>query len=250
MIAQSRIKANGRNVAAKVAKARSGRRQVDRRISIAAGIVIGIALTVLVVIGPKTGSVDNLRESLLNYGPWAVAISAGLTVAQAIIAPLPGNVITITNALVFGPIWGSLLSWAATLLGASLCFMLAKTFGKPFAAKIVGGSLARAEEFFKKYGFYAMFAVRIMPFVPFDAISYGAGLVGVPFSRFLLATAVGIIPSILIYSYLGTMIAGFYWWVVLALLVLALVGIIAASRWERWLKPAPAAVRNNPVTTS
>lgn len=76
-----------------------------------------------------------------------------------------------------------------------------------------------------------MFIVRIMPFVPFDAVSYGAPLVGVPFSRFLLATAVGIIPSILVYSYLGTLIAGIYWWVLIGLLGAALVGIFAASRF-------------------
>ena len=69
-----------------------------------------------------------------------------------------------------------------------------------------------------------------MPFVPFDAISYGAPLVGVPFSRFLLATAVGIIPSILVYSYLGILIAGIYWWVLIGLLIAALVAIFAATR--------------------
>ena len=58
---------------------------------------------------------------------------------------------------------------------------------------------------------------------------------------FLLATAVGITPSILIYSYLGKFIAGIYWWVVVALLCAALVGIIAAARVIRKAaKPQPA----------
>src|SRR5437016_13015186 len=91
----------------------------------------------LLILGPKAGSVENLRHTLLAYGPWAIAISAGLMVGQAIIAPLPMNVVTITNALVFGPLWGGLLSWSTTVLGASLCFLLSKTFGKPFAHKIV-----------------------------------------------------------------------------------------------------------------
>src|SRR5215831_21074359 len=153
--------------------------------------------------------------------------------AAAIIAPLPMNVVTITNALVFGPLWGSLISWFSTVLGASLCFLLSKTFGKTFANKIVGSSIEKAERFFQKYGLHAMFLVRIMPFVPFDAVSYGAPLVGVPFSRFLLATAVGIIPSILIYSYLGKLIAGIYWWVLVALLCSALVGVLAAAQFIR-----------------
>jgi uncharacterized membrane protein YdjX (TVP38/TMEM64 family) len=213
---------------------------LNRWISFTAGTIIGVAIAVLLIVGPKAGSVDNLRLTLLNYGPWAaVAVSAGLMIAQAIIAPLPANVITITNSLVFGPIWGSILSWFTTVLGASLCFMLAKSFGKPFAGKIVGSPLQKAERFFKAYGLHAMFIVRMMPLVPFDAVSYGAGLVGVPFSRFLLATSVGIIPSILVYSYLGNLIAGIYWWVLIAMLSVSFVGIIAAARIFR--KPEPPA---------
>ena len=204
---------------------------MSRWISITAGIIIAIAITVLLVIGPRAGSVDNLRQTMLTYGPWAaVAISAGLMVGQAIIAPLPGNVITITNSLVFGPLLGSLLSWFTTVLGACLCFLLAKALGKPFAEKIVGNSVHRAERFFKTYGLHAMFFVRIMPFVPFDAVSYGAGLVGVPFSRFLLATSIGIVPSILIYSFLGGLIAGYYWWILVTILSISLAGVVAAAR--------------------
>jgi uncharacterized membrane protein YdjX (TVP38/TMEM64 family) len=69
-----------------------------------------------------------------------------------------------------------------------------------------------------------------MPFVPFDAISYGAPLVGVPFSRFLIATSIGIVPSVLIYSYLGKFIAGIYWWVLLGILTATLIAIVAAIR--------------------
>lgn len=211
---------------------------MNRWISFTAGTIIAVAIAVLLIVGPKAGSVDNLRLTLLNYGPWvAVAVSAGLMIAQAIIAPLPANIITITNSLVFGPILGSVLSWFTTVLGASLCFMLAKSLGKPFAGRIVGSQLQKAERFFKNYGLQAMFLVRMMPLVPFDAVSYGAGLVGVPFSRFLLATAVGIIPSILVYSYLGKLIAGIYWWVLVAMLSFSLVGVIAAAKVFRKRQP-------------
>jgi uncharacterized membrane protein YdjX (TVP38/TMEM64 family) len=204
---------------------------MTRWISVTAGIIVAVAITLLLVVGPTAGNAENLQNLLESYGPWAVVLSAGLTVAQAIIAPLPGNVITITNALVFGPLWGSLLSWMSTLLGSSICFLLAKRLGRPFADRIVGVPLQTAERFFKKYGLQAVFVVRIMPFVPFDAVSYGAGLVGVPFTRFLLATGVGIIPSVLVYSYIGTMIAGIYWWILMLLLTTSLVGIILASRF-------------------
>src|SRR5215468_6976122 len=139
---------------------------MSRWISITAAIIIAIALAMLLIIGPKAGSVENLRATMLASGRWSIAISIGLSVAQAIIAPLPMNVITITNALVFGPIWGGLLSWFSTVLGASLCFLLSKKFGKPFAQKIIGSSMEKAERFFQTYGLHAMFLVRMLPFIP------------------------------------------------------------------------------------
>jgi len=206
---------------------------MNRCISIVSVLIIAASIGVLLVVGPKVASVENLRTIMLSYGHWAVVISIGLMVGQAIIAPLPMNVVTITNSLVFGPVWGSLLSWFSTLLGASLCFLLSKTFGKNFARKVTGVSLGKAEDFFRKFGLHAMFLVRMMPGIPFDAISYGAPMVGVPFSRFLLATAVGIIPSILTYSYLSTFAARIYWWVLLGMLSAALVAIVAAMRLVR-----------------
>jgi uncharacterized membrane protein YdjX (TVP38/TMEM64 family) len=216
---------------------------MHRWITITAALIIVTALSMLMFLGPQVATVDNLRATMLAYGRWAIGISIGMMVAQAIIAPLPMNVVTITNALVFGPIWGSLLSWFSTVLAACLCFLLSRTFGRPFAHKIVGTSIQRAERFFKKYGLHAMFLVRMMPFVPFDAVSYGAPLVGVPFSRFLLATSIGIVPSILVYSFLGTIIAGIYWWVLIGLLSIALVGIIAASRLARTSATKPETVK-------
>jgi uncharacterized membrane protein YdjX (TVP38/TMEM64 family) len=204
---------------------------MNQWISITSAIILIAVLSVLLIVGPKAGNVDHLRTAMLASGPWAVGLSVVLMVGQAVIAPLPMNVVTITNALVFGPVWGSLLSWFSTVLGASLCFLLSKTFGKTFANKIAGSAIEKAERFFQAYGLQALFVIRIMPGVPFDAVSYGAPLVGVPYSRFLLATSVGIIPSILVYSYLGTFAAKFYWWVLMALLSAALIGIVAAARY-------------------
>lgn len=164
-------------------------------------------------------------------------------IAQAIIAPIPGNVITITNGLVFGPFLGSLLSWISILIGSSVCFLISKTLGKPFATRIAGNGLERAERFFKRYGLHAVFVVRIMPLVPFDGVSYAAGLVGVPFSKFIAATALGIIPSVIVYSYIGSIAVAAYSWILVSLLGLALVALVIVPRFMARRAPRPAIER-------
>jgi uncharacterized membrane protein YdjX (TVP38/TMEM64 family) len=169
-------------------------------------------------------------------------------IAQAIIAPLPANVITITNGLVFGPFWGGLFSWFSMLLASSVCFILSRTIGKRFATRFAGNSLENAELFFRKYGMQSVFLVRIMPFVPFDAVSYGAGLVGVPFTKFILATAIGIIPSIVVYSYIGTIVLGSYWWVLGGVAIVGTGVLFVGSRYLKKLAVIPA--RTLPATES
>src|SRR5215831_16908818 len=132
--------------------------QMSRWVGIIVAIVMLLAVGSLIKMGPFAGGVEHFRQQLLSYGPWAVVMSAGLMIAQSTIAPLPGNVVAITNGLIFGPVWGALLSWTTTLVGASICFLLSRKLGKPFAQKIVGSSLDRAESFFKKYGLHTMFA--------------------------------------------------------------------------------------------
>ena len=214
---------------------------MNRWVAIVLVFLLLIGVVAAARLGPATGGVVHFKERLQSYGPWAVAISACLMIAQSTIAPLPGNVVAITNGLVFGPLWGALLSWFSTLIGASICFILSRRLGKPFAQRIVGTSLDRAETFFKRYGLHTMFAMRIVPFMPFDAISYVAGLVGVPYPTFLLATAIGIVPSIIIYSYLGSMVMSAFWYILIAVVTAAIGGVVVALLAMRKSRNTPFA---------
>src|SRR5437016_12256615 len=111
---------------------------MKRWVGIVVASLLVVGLVLLIQIAPRVGGVEHLRKQLLDHGAWAVLISAVLMILQSTIAPLPGNVVAITNGMVFGPLWGGLLSWSTTLIGASICFALSRKLGKPFAEKIVG----------------------------------------------------------------------------------------------------------------
>jgi len=186
--------------------------KMNKKILIVAAVLVLVGFFLVIKASPFSGGIEHFRHQLLRHGPWAVVISTVLMIAQTTVAPMPGNPVAIVNGLVFGPLRGAALSWISSLIGASICFVLARTLGKPFVKKIVGPPLERAESFFGKYGLHMMFVARIVPFVPFDAISYIAGLAGVPYPVFLAATALGIAPSILMYSYLGSIATSSYWY--------------------------------------
>ena len=49
-----------------------------------------------------------------------------------------------------------------------------------------------------------VFITRLAPFISFDVISYAAGLTNLTFSRFFIATLMGIIPISFILAHLGS----------------------------------------------
>ncbi len=150
------------------------------------------------------------KDYLLGFGYWAPAVSAVLMVFQSVVAPLPAFVLTFTNGLMFGWAWGTLLSWSSAMLGAALCFWIARSLGRPVVEKLVGGSKALevSDIFFSRFGSRAILVSRLLPFISFDIISYAAGLTPVSFWKFLLATGIGQLPATLIYSYLGQNLTG------------------------------------------
>ena len=49
---------------------------------------------------------------------------------------------------------------------------------------------------------------RLLPFMSFDIVSYAAGLTGMGFWGFFIATGIGQLPATIVYSYVGGMLTG------------------------------------------
>jgi uncharacterized membrane protein YdjX (TVP38/TMEM64 family) len=210
------------------------------------GVRSGIDPAVRALSAPDARTaVEAFRAYVLGFGAWAPAVSAALMVLQAVVAPLPAFVITFANGAVFGWAWGALLSWSSATAGAALCFWIARALGRPPVERLLGGGavLDAADRFFARYGKAAILLARLLPFVPFDAISYGAGLTSTRLGAFLVATAIGQLPATLLYSYLGESVTGSVsalFWVFSIVTALVVIGWIAGPRL---LRPARARAR-------
>jgi uncharacterized membrane protein YdjX (TVP38/TMEM64 family) len=184
-------------------------------------------------------SVASLRDAFLRWGAWAWLASTGLMILQALASPLPAFVITIANGYVFGPFRGGLLSLLSATLAAQICFEIARALGRPVVERWVGAAaLAAGDRFFTRHGVWAVLVARLLPFVPFDPISYAAGLTSTTRPRFLAANLVGQVPATFIYSTLGSqledgrlppgVLAG-----LLAAAALVLAAAVARARWRQ-----------------
>ena len=176
-----------------------------------------------------TGDFQKLKEFVASYGTYAAVISFLLMVLQSIIAPLPAFLITFANAALFGFWKGALLSWSSAMTGAALSFFIARAFGREFVEKLSSkGALNQIDAFFKRHGKQSILIARLLPFVSFDIVSYAAGLSGMSFWGFFIATGLGQTPATLVYSYVGGFLTGGAKWLVTGLLILFALGFMIA----------------------
>lgn len=152
--------------------------------------------------------VPAMRGYVESTGAWAPLASIAIMVFQAVLAPLPAFVVTFANAALFGWAWGAVLSWTGAMLGAALCYGLSRWYGRGLVERVTPpGTLARFDAMSERWGSWTVLVARLLPFVPFDPISYAAGLTRMRLGPFLVATGVGQLPATIVYSLAGDLLA-------------------------------------------
>lgn len=179
-----------------------------------------------------TLNMADLIAYIQSFGAGAVAVSFLLMILQAIVAPIPAFFITLANAAIWGWWQGALLSWTSSMVGASLCFYIARILGRDVVVRLNShAAVQQMERFFDRYGANAIVIARLLPFVPFDLVSYFAGLTSVKFWKFFVATGLGQLPATVVYSYAGGQLSGGAQAFMIGLLILfAAAALIAAGK--------------------
>ena len=174
-------------------------------------------------------NVEQVVEYIRGYGPWAAAISFFLMVLQSVAAPIPAFLLTFANAAIFGWWKGAILSWSSAMAGAAVCYFIAHVLGRDAVERLASRTaLASVDVFFERYGKHAILICRLLPFVSFDLVSYAAGLTGMGFWGFFVATGVGQLPATLVYSYVGGMMTGGMKYFVTGLMILFAIAALVA----------------------
>jgi uncharacterized membrane protein YdjX (TVP38/TMEM64 family) len=174
--------------------------------AIAAVVVLALATSqgraILGAIGH--GDSRRLRHELLDLHVVGVLVLLLVILSHAIV-PFPSEVVSGAAGFVYGFALAFPMMLLFWLLSGLLAYWLAARFGRPLARRAVGESrLSRAEEFVSRGGPVPLLSVRLIPFIPYNAICYAAGIVRVPQRRYAWTTLVGIVPLTALVTYLGS----------------------------------------------
>ena len=128
-----------------------------------------------------------------------------MMIIQALAIPIPSELVLIAGGLAFGVVFGWLVGTLGSIVAALLSFYISRKGGRPLAIRFVGEKgIKFADNWFNRWGAWAVLLGRFAPFIPFDAISYSAGLTSMKWKNFMIPTVIGTLPRTLFYVSLGS----------------------------------------------
>ena len=169
-------------------------------------IVFLLVVSVSVVLFIFPGFViDILILVIKSFEAGGLPLLFGMMVIQAIAIPIPSELVLIAGGLAFPFPFGWIVGALGSIVAAVVGFYISKKGGRALAIKLVGeNGIQFADNWFNRWGSWAILLGRFAPFIPFDAISYSAGLTTMKLKSFLIPTVIGTLPRTFFYTYLGT----------------------------------------------
>jgi uncharacterized membrane protein YdjX (TVP38/TMEM64 family) len=179
-------------------------------------ILLAVAATLvlfglLFAIGPVRDAVSaaahgnggELRRELDSLGASAALVLIAIALVHVVL-PFPAEFPTAAAGFVLGfgiafPLL--VLAWTLSWLAA---YGLARVVGPPVLDRLVGAErMARADAVIDRGGWQILLFGRLIPIVPYNAVSFAAGATRVPLWRFTWTTAIGIAPLTALTALLG-----------------------------------------------
>jgi len=173
-------------------------------------------------------SMHGVAAYIRSWGAWS-ALAAILLMVLHCFIPFPAEFVGMANGMLFGPVWGSAVTWIGAMLGAWLSFGLARSLGRPFLGRILTPSrLAGLDRLTANGGVPTLLFSRFVPVISFNLINYAAGLTSISWWSFSWATALGILPLCVLVTLAGDGMVSGNWHASLWLAAAAALG------WGGW----------------
>ena len=148
-------------------------------------------------------AVRDVENLIRSWGAWGVVGSIGLMVAHSFL-PFPSEIVALANGMLYGPVWGTLITWIGAMLGAAAAFAVGRILGQPVLYRLLSphgqDGLARWS---REQGGRTLLVARLIPVIAFNLVNYAAALTEISWWTFLWATGLGILPLTIVLVVLG-----------------------------------------------
>jgi uncharacterized membrane protein YdjX (TVP38/TMEM64 family) len=138
----------------------------------------------------------------ISTQPWAgPAVVTAFLLGSLVFFPV--TVMVLATAIAFRPWSGFTWAYSGCLLAASAGYGIGRLVGRGTLQAFLGRRMQRLAQKLRSGGIVSIVLIRNVPIAPFTLVNLAAGALQVPFSRFVLGTALGMGPGIAAATLLG-----------------------------------------------
>ena len=122
-----------------------------------------------------------------------------------IIAPIPATPLDLVSIALFGKVAGFIYTEISILVGGSIAFFIAKSFGEPVVGRFIPIDKIRhwIDKIERSSGFMTLIALRFITQPIFDYLSYVIGLMKMKLAKFFTISLLGSASAMAIFFYFG-----------------------------------------------
>ncbi len=170
---------------------------------------LAIVAVLAVILGqffPLDQLILKVGESVAQHQPWSTVLYP-LAIALANLLLLPGGLLVVGAGFLFGLWRGFLLVLAGNLTGAAAAFYLTRRFARGWVEqRFLRNPKWRALDLaIAREGWKIVFLTQLNPLSPTSLINYFYGATRMRFGQCMTWIALGQIPGMFLYAYLGSM---------------------------------------------
>jgi uncharacterized membrane protein YdjX (TVP38/TMEM64 family) len=182
---------------------------------------------------------EEIADWMLHHRP-SPLVAFGVALGFVLFPVIPYKIMIGTLGFMYGPLLGFLVSWSAASVAAVIVYAVVRINfqkrGRAYMAKFEG--MDKVATTMEKHPFAMILAARLIPVLPQSLVNVYPAFLSIRLPTYAIASALGKIPSILLFAYLGNQL--FTDWNN-ALIVIGVYIVLLASSWigyRIWMRRA------------
>ncbi|MEC4819273.1 MAG: TVP38/TMEM64 family protein [Scytonema sp. PMC 1069.18] len=144
-----------------------------------------------------------LQVWLKQAGIWAPILYI-VIYTMATMLMLPSTALNLTGGAIFGIWLGTLWTSVGALAAAVISFLYSRTVGRTALTKKLSKGWRTMDVEIRKGGMFYIFAIRLLPIIPYGLVNFAAGLTSVSFKDYFLGTVLGTVPGLFPFVLIGS----------------------------------------------
>lgn len=183
---------------------RAAVRRALRWLLIAGSVCALLTLAIALIIGARTFAWTDLpqfidRMSAWHDSPLAMLGMFGCFIAGGLVV-FPVNLLIAASIVVFGPFVGAAIALLGSIASAAVLHTIGAAFPQHVWTRFAGRHAEQLRERVARHGLIAVAIVRLLPVAPYSVVSLAAGIAGIQRLPYLVGTALGMLPGIVLYA--------------------------------------------------